>query len=104
MFTGCSSRWDDRAIFLLFKDGSSLEGHFPQSFSRTSDARSPLSSSSLSSELSPPAFELAQHWGLLGQASTTLDQSVDSTTEKYAAQSCPHIFKSMNDYITTKRN
>ena len=60
MFTGRSSRWDDPVVFLLFGDGSLLAGRFARSFSWTSDVRSPLFSSSLSSDLSPLAFELAR--------------------------------------------
>ena len=103
MFTYRSSRQDDPAIFLLFGDGSSLAGRFPRSFSWTPDVRSPSSSSSLSSELSPPAPELARHWGLLGRASTPLSQSTNGTVEKYVVRSYPRIFKSMSEYITTKK-
>ena len=68
------------------------------------NAHDDMSNFSIRSKHQRCYIELARHRGLLGRASTPLSQSIDGTTKKYAARSCPWIFKSTNEYITTKRN
>jgi hypothetical protein len=104
MLASLSSRRDIPAIVLLFGDSSLPTCRFPQTFLWAYNARMSSSSSSRSSKLSTPAFELARRWGLLGRESTPLGQSANGTTEKYTARSYPSIFRNTNEHISIDKD